>query len=150
MCLTIDQYRAAVGLFNARVCVRRSIRVSFMHKWLCTCLSAILKLISDGLFMKAGFLLFIFILILTCGDIETNPGPVVGDHTSIDSDGESVFDDISHFCKIVHLNVRSLLTCHEQISVEFQEYDIIALTETFLDNNITNDDIHIAGFDKVF
>ena len=92
-----------------------------MPKWLCTCLSAILKLIFDGLFMKAGFLLFIFILILTCGDIETNPGPVVGDHTSIDSDAESVFDDISLFC---------LMTCHEQISVEFQEYDIIALTET--------------------
>ena len=81
-----------------------------------------------------------------------NPGPLEDDANSIESNADSIIDSFFNntFCKIIHLNVRSLLTCHEQISVEFNDYDIIALSETFLNDTVTDDDIFISGYDKVF
>ena len=50
------------------------------------------------------------------------------------------------YIKFIHLNVRSLLPNFDIISVEFSKFDIIALTETFLDNTIDDDTFLIPGF----
>ena len=81
MCLTCDQYRAALGLINARVCKRHSPCVLKPH---------------------ASVVMQPF----------TNRTP----------------------------------ECVEPIYV-FQEYNIIALKDTFPENNENNDEIHITGFD---
>ena len=46
--------------------------------------------------------------------------------------------------------MRSLLPKIDQLSVEFQHFDIIALTETFLDNSIPNENISIPGYQEPF
>ena len=106
----------------------------------------------NGLFMKAYSILFVLLLLFRCGDIEMNPGPLGDDTIAIESNADSIIDSFFNntFCKIIHLNVLSLLTCHEQISVEFNDYDIIALSKTFLNDTVTDDDIFISGYDKVF
>ena len=43
-------------------------------------------------------------------------------------------------------NVRSLLSCIDQIFVELNEFDVIALSETFLNDTIDDSDINIDGF----
>ena len=152
--MSIDQYRAAVGLYNAKMCIRRCTRVSFMPQYICRILMFISMLLPDGLFLC--FVVFIASLLVTCGDIEPNPGPVPGDQHSIDTDStlsmnstlNSLID--STFCTIVHLNVRSLLSSIDQISVELNEFDIIALSETFLNDTIDNSDIDIAGYCEPF
>ena len=156
MCMSIDQYRAAVGLYNAKMCIRRCTRVSFMPQYICRILMFISMLLPDGLFLNMCFVVFIVSLLVTCGDIEPNPGPVPGDQHSIDTDStlsmnstlNSLID--STFCTIVHLNVRSLLSSIDQISVELNEFDIIALSETFLNDTIDNSDIDIAGYCEPF
>ena len=117
MSLTIDQFRAAVGRFNARVCIRRNTRVSFIPKWARMFLAVIFMIVFNGLFMKACSILSVLLLLFRCGDIEMNPGPIEDDANSIESDADSIIDSFFNntFCKIIHLNVRSLLTCHEQI-----------------------------------
>ena len=83
-------------------------------------------LLPDSLFLNMCFVVFIASLLVTCGDIEPNPGPVPGDQHSIDTDStlsmNSTLNSLtdSTFCTIVHLNVRSLLSSIDQISVELK------------------------------
>ena len=49
----------------------------------------------------------------------------------------------------MHLNVRSLLTSIDQLSLESNEFDIIALSETFLDDSVYSD-IDITGYSEPF
>ena len=103
--------------------------------------------------VKLDPLVYLFILIMLCGDIELNPGPIPSNDSFefVSSPSTNSFSDASDVrgrnkLRFVHLNVRSLLPKIDQISVEFSEYDIIALTETFLDASIENDDINIPGY----
>ena len=50
----------------------------------------------------------------------------------------------------MHLNVRSLLTSIDQFSLEFNKFDIIALSETLLDEYINNSDSDITGYSEPF
>ena len=72
--------------------------------------------------------LIILLLILPSNDIELNSDPVVNNELSI-----------------FHLNIRSVrhkIDCKESVS---NEADIICLTETYLDQNVSNYDIFIEG-----
>ena len=83
-------------------------------------LSAVLP---DGPYLEILFILFIASLLVTCGDIETNTGPVTDHSYSVDSDCASPTSSQLHsllesaLCTIGHLNVRSLLMglSHERI-----------------------------------
>ena len=94
------------------------------------------------------------VLLLLSGDIELNPGPVsVESLSDVSSSSFTLHNcsDILHSklnLSFVHLNVRSLLPKLDHLSVELQNYDIIALTETFLDDSISNEKVHIPGFQK--
>ena len=73
----------------------------------------------------------IVLLILLSNDVELNPGPT--------KEGElSVF----------HLNTRSMRHKLDYIESICIEADIICITETHLDLNITNDDIFLEGYCK--
>ena len=84
------------------------------------------------------------LLLLQCGDIETNPGPTT-------------------FC---HLNARSLLSgvdlnkhlesqyslldeIHETL-VYINDFDIIAIGETWLSDNVADSDLSLAGYHVAF
>ena len=94
------------------------------------------------------------LLIMLCGDVEKNPGPVPGDsfNNSYHTDSFSSVSIHQSSCglKLVHLNIRSLLPKLDHLSVELSYYDIIAVSETFLDPSVTNEQIFLEGFQAPF
>ena len=92
------------------------------------------------------------VLFLLSGDIELNPGPVSVEALSDASSSNYTLHNCSDILNsklnlsLVHLNIRSLLPKLDHLSVELQNYDIVALTETFLDDTISNEKLHIPGF----
>ena len=94
------------------------------------------------------------VLLILCGDIELIPGPVsVESLSDLNSSSFTIHNssDILHTklnISLVHLNIRSFLPKLDHLSVELQNYDIFALTETFLDNTFSNEKLHIPGFQK--
>ena len=50
-------------------------------------------------------------------------------------------------CQYYHGNIRSLRNKVNAITNLIEEFDIVLLTETHLNNQITDDDIAISGFD---
>jgi len=71
----------------------------------------------------------IFLILLVCGDIHPNPGPVT-----------------SRDLKIIHLNVCSLKDKIGILEAEFGSYDVICITETWLHSGINNTEISIPNF----
>jgi exonuclease III len=75
---------------------------------------------------------------LITGDIELNPGP------------KDTPDLIENVLSIYHGNIRSLRNKINYITNLIEEFDIVCVTETHLNNQITDDDIAISGFDIPF
>lgn len=85
-------------------------------------------------FSNIAFTLFIvFYLLLICCDIHPNPGPDTSKYEMCN-------------LQIVNLNVNSLRFKTDLLQAELGDYDIICVTETKLNNNISNDDISIENF----
>lgn len=100
------------------------------------------------------FLQWIIICILLSGDIESNPGQ--NDHdissSTIMTDTTIHSDLISNknLFSMIHMNVQSFLPKKLQIQCEFSSYDIIALTESWLNSNISNDEVMFENFKKPY
>lgn len=85
-------------------------------------------------FSNIAFTLFIvFYLLLICCDIHPNPGPDTSKYEMCN-------------LQIVNLNVNSLRFKTDLLQAELGDCDIICVTETKLNNNISNDDISIENF----
>jgi transcriptional regulator with PAS, ATPase and Fis domain len=82
--------------------------------------------------------LLVIHLLLIAGDIELNPGP------------KGTPDLIETVLSIYHGNIRSLRNKINYIANLIEEYNIVFATETHLNNQITDDDIAISGFDIPF
>ena len=76
---------------------------------------------------------YISILLKLAGDIESNPGPNVNEQKSKD-------------LSICHINSQSLLNKIDLIAVELGSFDIVTVSETWLDPSIENRDITIPNF----
>lgn len=81
-------------------------------------------------FTNFEFLIFVCMLMYRAGDIEKNPGP----NTS--------FIDSS----LVHYNVQSLSTKIDLIESELTHFDLISISESWLNPSIKDDDINLSGF----
>ena len=97
--------------------------------------------------------LWIALLMYRAGDIERNPGPSsTSSLTSSTSTEPSYTDDcrigtlIKNNLSFVHYNIQSLFPKFDLIQNEFKEFDIIALSETWLDQTIQDDDICIDSY----
>jgi hypothetical protein len=84
------------------------------------------------------FLLFVLQYILIIGNVEVNPGPELINHSSVSDNSISV-------CSINICSARNKLDFLNNFTDEF---DIIAVTETHLHPNISNNDIEIDSFSK--
>lgn len=73
--------------------------------------------------------LFLTVLLLLSGDIHPNPG-------------QTCYTDL----KIIHLNTCSVKDKIELIGLELNEYDVICLTETWLHDGVSDNDVLIPGF----
>ena len=130
MGISLCQYRMSIGCFNNRI--SKSV-CSSITKFHCS-----LFLIVKFLLSTLGYLLFLsflIILLLECGDIECNPGPV-------DQSDNSLYCDIS----VCHLNIRSLKVKIDEMLIKMEmiryelapKFDIITVSESWLsdDDNI--------------
>ena len=83
--------------------------------------------------------LLIFLLLVMANDIELNPGPLIStDHNTIPHSVKGL--------KLCHLNVRSIHNKLDQLSIELGDFDVISISESWLDNTVDNCLLHIEGF----
>lgn len=92
-------------------------------------------------------ILIIMALLLIAG-IERNPGPSTNDSASDSTYSHVSFDDavIKGKFSIVHYNVQSVSSKIDLIESELHNFDIVCLTETWLDGRTSDNDILLNGF----
>ena len=123
MNVTLDQYRARIGSFNNRSC-----RCKFV---VCVDFSQLLRVTKDIV-----ILCFIVLILILCGDIETNPGPTFPDSSNTSSiyseDSESFFSTgMKSFVSLMHLNIQSLKPKIDIINGSLNNFDILRFTESW-------------------
>ena len=92
-----------------------------------------------------GFL--IIILLLFISGIERNPGPVSSASFSSLSSSTTLEEKlIKDKFSVVHYNVQSIVNKLDIIETEFQNFDIICLTETWLDVRTSDDLLAFKDF----
>ena len=80
---------------------------------------------------------WLYVLLLHSGDVHPNPGPSsVSSDTSLTSSSVS-FRSNTHL-SFVHYNVQSIFNKIDVLSAELIEYDILAFTETWLNESIND------------
>ena len=86
-------------------------------------------------------LIVLSLILIRCGDIELNPGPELDSDSS--SSTASAFSDLELKNKfsVVHYNVQSIINKVDIIQSELQQFDVISLTEIWLDNTLSDDEI---------
>ena len=84
-------------------------------------------------------------LLLLSGDIEVNPGP-----PNTQNAFPNVSKSISSNISIVHYNVQSFLQKKDILYAELQQFDVIAISETWLSNNVSTEDIYFSNYHAPF
>ncbi|MCG7881047.1 MAG: hypothetical protein JAY96_05605 [Candidatus Thiodiazotropha endolucinida] len=108
---------------------------------------------SSIFYYFSSLYMWLFLLILLAGDISENPGPSDSESmtesttSNLESFDLSIFEN--HF-SVVHYNIQSLLNKVDQLQVEFSHFDVVALSETWLSPNVSDDDIMFQNFQKPF
>ena len=89
-------------------------------------------------------LIILSLLLIRSGDIELNPGPNL-----LESESDSItMDDvsISKYFSIVHYNIQSVTNKIDLIGAELNNFSVICLTETWLNDHTANDSISLDGY----
>jgi len=98
--------------------------------------------VSLGATMKQRCL--IIMLLIICGDVQPNPGPV-----DIDSKIFNILSDFKNMSELgaIQLNIQSMLPKTDSLRIwaKSTNADIIILSETWLSKSVTNKDIVISG-----
>ena len=117
--------------------------------------------LSRRVFTGSFFLIVLtwlaFVLIIS-GDIHPNPGPIPDHNTSFSNDSLSLSTSSSlsnivniqslYHLSLVHYNVQSIKLKIDQLYSELNGFDILAFTETWLNDSITNDELNMSSFQK--
>ena len=96
------------------------------------------------------------IILLLGYDIQTNPGPNNSGNNSDKSSSTTVSSNTTTYTNnfipngnnltMIHMNIHSIRKKVAILETEISGYDIVALTETWLNPNITNDQLTIKGY----
>lgn len=145
---TIEQYRAAIGLFYSCVrCVKKCFYLNlFQLRVLFKCLlqnllwfgnlyKTMLKCFAQHSLVINYFFQVMFMLLFLSGDIETNPGPCTGTQYTLD---------------IFHLNIRSIRNKLDGLLSLVSDFDVLCFTESHLNSSILDRDLFIDGFNTIF
>ena len=99
------------------------------------------------------FVTWLYILLLCSGDAHPNPGPTSSASNDSSSSLSSNMSDLlhemlnqNHHLSFVHYNVQSLLPKIDLLQAELQNFDIIALTETWLHACIDTEELMLQPF----
>ncbi len=144
MGVDITQYRSAIGNFN-----------NFIKSKLLKCLMRLMSILVAlvkffGVYLLLMMAMFPFnlyaivILLLRSGDIELNPGPIKFCHLNARSllAGVDITQHIQH--------QYSLLDDIYECLVYQNEFDLIAISETWLKDNVPLTELDLAGYDQPF
>ncbi|MCG8113032.1 MAG: reverse transcriptase domain-containing protein [Candidatus Thiodiazotropha taylori] len=94
-------------------------------------------------------ILIIMSLLLISG-IERNPGPSSTPSSSSESSFTPAEDQIiNNKFSVVHYNVQSIVNKLDLLEVELQNFDVICITETWLDQRTSDEDLNLNGY-KLF
>ena len=93
--------------------------------------------------VNALFLLFTLQFILLVGNIESNPGP----HELSQSISENNHTD--RCISLCNINIRSIRNKMEFLETSLNDFDILVVTETHLDNQINDSDITLDSFPNI-
>ena len=124
MGVSLEIYRAAIGLFNGKIfSISKVFKPFSLCKFQCGCLFVLVTLLG--------------LLILLSGNVEINPGPS---------------NDLS--LNIGHINARSLRSedkFEEIVSLVLDlKLDIFAVSETWLNDSVSADSLQIPSFSPMF
>ena len=100
----------------------------------------------------SNLVLWHFIFLLLCGDIEVNPGPdsVEDSNSSSETLSATSFETLSNHLCIFHLNIQSIVPKIDIIRSESDAYDVLVFSESWLKPNITDETIKIDYFQPPF
>ena len=126
MTIELNIYRARIGLHHYR------------HS----------KVKGLGTLNNFELVTFLAMLLYQSGDIEKNPGP--NSASSTESDDSFQFPPLQGNLFMVHYNVQSLASKTDIIEPELTNFDIISLTETWLNDSISNEDLKFNEFQDPF
>ena len=116
MGVSLEVYRAAVGLFNGLIDY-------VCYKVFNSCVSSLIDLLC-GCILFMHILLF-SVLILLSGDVQINPGPFTNFTLNIGHINARSLNDVDKFEEIVSMVIHHKL-------------DIFAVSETWLNNSISS------------
>jgi len=152
---SLEAYRSAIGMFyncsriSSRKCVlvqADSYRNILLTNLRCSFLFvSLLVLQSLNPNVNIVFILFVLHFILMIGNVELNPGPVTDISSSPPNLDNSLNDNSISLCNI---NIRSIRNKTNFVQHFADEFDILVITESHLDNSIQNDDIELYSFTK--
>ena len=122
MSISIDQWRVSIALFYGQVYGHFSIK---LNRSCCN-----FKMVA---FILCFYAVFAFLLLLKHGDVEINPGPKKKE---------------TRFFSCLHWNINSILA-HNKLTLlqaynTIHQYDILCISETYLDSSISNDDTTLS------
>lgn len=92
-------------------------------------------------------LVILSLLLIRSGDVELNPGP--DPDLSLSTTGLSCsqnLTEISNNFSVVHYNIQSLINKVDILESELNDFNVICLTETWLDARTQTEDIEFNGF----
>lgn len=129
MGIDIVSYRMRIGLFGPVHGRLKS--VSFLTQFECLC--------------------WLSIILLKCGDVHKNPGPTLHNQSDSTSDTSSLNSDPivqmkNNMFSFVHYNIQSLVPKLDIVTHEFQDFDVIAFSETWLHESVSQQDIRIPHY----
>lgn len=106
--------------------------------------------VLDRISYLADFILFVIQMLLIISGLETNPGPEDDSDISIGSlnsiDVSSFCDKFSSSVSFLHLNIQSIIPKLDLIAAEYEDFDILSFSESWLNSNHTDESIKLLNF----
>ena len=155
----VDVWRCAIGNFyNKLRPVSTSCRFLFSinffvaftklkHKLMAYCISILLFFQSV---VNQNIELILLLSILRAGDVHPNPGPAPSN--TLSADDQVSIDTCQSDCglNIMNLNIRSVRNKLQFLEHFTEDVDILCLTETHLDEAVSNSELLLENFTTMF
>ena len=152
---SLEEYRTAMSMFHSHTCrlcgpfviltdtylniFRTNLRCSLF--FVCLLLLQVLNPNVNALFLL--FTLHFILLVHVVGNIESNPGP----HELSQSISENNHTD--RCISLCNINIRSIRNKMEFLETSLNDFDILGVTETHIDNQINDSDITLDSFPNI-
>ena len=102
--------------------------MSCLLKW-AACSCKLLSFVFNDIVCNLLFKIVLILLLLEAGDKEMNSGP----------------DTINSSLPILHSNIRSIRNKFDYITKNFLDFDVLCLTESHLDDNLTTESLIMSS-----